>query len=103
MKTGNLIMAPTLLQTHPACKTVLTIWQNMKGEIQKSQFEFSIPFMNWDRIPTKATFKYPSFQSFCELGKSSKYSLRPTFKNYNFKSKDELRKAMSQFELHYLK
>ena len=31
-----------------------------------------------------------NFQSFCGLGKSLKYSLRSTFKNPNFKFKDEL-------------
>ena len=48
--------------------------------------------MNWKilRIPTTATLKNPNFQSFCELGKSLKYNLRPTFKNLNFESKDKL-------------
>ena len=47
--------------------------------------------MNWKilRSPTTAR-RNLNFQSFCELGKSLKYSLRPTFKNPNFKSKDEL-------------
>ena len=56
--------------------------------------------MNWEkfRSPTRVTFKNLHFQSFFELGKSSKYSLRSTFKNPNFESKDELRKAMSQLE-----
>ena len=59
--------------------------------------------MNWQKLrsPTTATFKNPNFQSFCELGKSSKYSLRPKFKNPNSNlSKGELRGAISQFEFH---
>ena len=76
----------------------LRISQNMKLRvIQKSQFsivlvnkkkfksttyliankqksQFSIYFMNWEKLrsPTRATFKNPNFQSFCELGRSSK-------------------------------
>ena len=48
--------------------------------------------MNWKKLrsPTRATLTNPSFQSFCELRKSLKYSLRPTFKNLSFESKDEL-------------
>ena len=52
------------------------------------------------RSPTGATLTNPNFQSFCELEKSLKYSLRPTFKNPNFESKNELKNAMSQFEFH---
>ena len=52
------------------------------------------------RNPTRATIINPNFQSFCGLGKGLKYSLRPTFKNANFESMDELRKAMSQFDFH---
>ena len=55
--------------------------------------------MNW-KIPTSATLTNPNSQSFCELRESLKYSLKPTFKNANFESKDELRKAMPQFEFH---
>ena len=47
------------------------------------------------RSPTRAIFKNHSFQSFRELGKINKYSRRPVFKNPPFRSKDELRKAMS--------
>ena len=56
--------------------------------------------MNWEKLrsTTRAAFKNPNSQFLCELGKSSKYSLRPTLKNSNFESKDELKKAMSQFE-----
>ena len=56
--------------------------------------------MNWKKLRsrTRATLTIPNFQFFCELGKSLKYSLRPTFKNPNFESKDELKNAMSQFE-----
>ena len=56
--------------------------------------------MNWEKLRSliRATFKNPNFQSFCELGKSLKYSLRSTFEN--FESKDELKKATSQFEFH---
>ena len=48
--------------------------------------------MNWKilRSPTTATLININFQSFCKLGKSLKHSLRPTFKNLDFKSKDEL-------------
>ena len=51
--------------------------------------------MNWKilRSPATATLTNLNFQSFCELGNSLKYSLRlknPTFKDPNFKSKDEL-------------
>ena len=48
--------------------------------------------MNWKilRCPTTATLTKPNFQCFCELGKSLKYSLRPTFRNSNFESKDKL-------------
>ena len=53
------------------------------------------------RSPSRATLTNPNFQSFCELGKGLKYSLRPTFKNPNFESTDELKNAMSQFEFHY--
>ena len=62
--------------------------------IQKPQF--SISFMNWEKLrsPARATFKNPNFQSFCELGENSKYSLRATFRNRNFESKDELRKIV---------
>ena len=34
---------------------------------------------------------------------SLKLSLRPTFKNHYFESKDELQGTMSQFEFHYWK
>ena len=58
--------------------------------------------MNWENVrsPTRATLTNPNFQSSCELGKSLKYSLRPTSKNPSFECKDELRKAMSQFKFH---
>ena len=46
--------------------------------------------MNWKKLRSSTTATNLNFQSFCELGKSLKYSLRPTFKNPNFKSKDEL-------------
>ena len=48
--------------------------------------------MNWKKMrsPTRAILTKPNFQSFCELGKSLKYSLRSTFKNPNIESKDEL-------------
>ena len=57
-------------------------------------------FMNWKKLrsPTRATLANPNFQSFCELGKILKYCLRPTSKNANFESKDELKNTMSQFE-----
>ena len=45
--------------------------------------------------PARITFKNPNFQSFCEFGKTWKYSLRPTFKSLNFKSMDEWGKVMS--------
>ena len=50
------------------------------------------------RSQTRATLTNPIFQSFCELGKTLKYTLRPTFRNPNFESKDELKNAMFQFE-----
>ena len=42
------------------------------------------------RSPTAALLTNPNFQYFGELGKSLKYSLRPTLKNPNFESKDKL-------------
>ena len=54
---------------------------------------------NPDRIK-RATLVNPNFQSFCELGKNLKYSLRLTFKNSNIESNDELKKKLSQFEFH---
>ena len=62
--------------------------------------------MNWKimRSPTTATLTNPNFQSFSELGKNLKYSLRPTFKNRNFKSKDELSSTVENKEnLHKIK
>ena len=50
------------------------------------------------RSQTRATLINLIFQSFCELGKILKYTLRPTFRNPNFESKDELKNAMFQFE-----
>ena len=49
-------------------------------------------FMKWKmlRSPTTATLTKLNFQSFCELEKSLKYSLRPTFKNPNFILKVQL-------------
>ena len=52
------------------------------------------------RSPTRVTLTNPNFQSFCELGKSLKCSLRPTFKNPNFESKNELKNAISHLEFH---
>ena len=54
--------------------------------------------MSWKKLlsPTRATLTNNNFQSFCELGKS----LRPTIKNPNSEFKDELKNAMSQFEFH---
>ena len=46
--------------------------------------------MNWKVLRSPTTATDLNFQSFCELGKSLKCSLKPTFKNPNFKSKDEL-------------
>ena len=53
------------------------------ANIKKSQY--SISFMNWKKLrsPTRATLTNPNFQSFCEFGKSLKYTLRLTFKNLN--------------------
>ena len=48
----------------------------------------------------RVTLINPNFQSFCKLEKGLKYSLRPTFKNTNFESNGELRKAVCQFEFH---
>ena len=42
------------------------------------------------RSATTVTLTNPNFQYFCELGKSLTYSLKPTFKNPNFESKDKL-------------
>ena len=62
----------------------------IQAKIKK--FQYSISFMNWKKLrsPTRAALTNPSFQSFCKLGKSLKYSLRNTFKNPHFESKDEL-------------
>ena len=46
--------------------------------------------MNWKILRSTTTAANLNFQSFCELRKGLKYSLRPIFKNPNFKSKDEL-------------
>ena len=48
--------------------------------------------MNWKilRSPTTATLTNPNFKPFCEFGKNLKYSIRPTFKNPSFESKDKL-------------
>ena len=56
--------------------------------------------MDWKKLKSlaRATLTNPNFQSFCELGKTLRYSLRPTFKNPNFESKDELRNTMFHFE-----
>ena len=53
--------------------------------------------MNWEklRVPARARFKNPNFQSLWELGKTWKYSLSPIFKSPNSESMDELRKVMS--------
>ena len=62
--------------------------------------------MNWKilRSPTTAALANLNFQSFCELGKSLKYSLRPTFKDPNFKSKDELSSTVeNKGNLHKIK
>ena len=42
--------------------------------------------MNWKKMrsPTRARLTTLSFKSSCELGKSLKYSLTPTFKNLKF-------------------
>ena len=53
------------------------------------------------RSPTKVTFKNPSFQSSCELGKSLKYSLRPAFKNPNFEYKNEIEKSYFPTNLNF--
>ena len=47
--------------------------------------------MNWKilRSPTTTILTNPNFQYFCRFGKSLKYSLRPTFGNPNFESKDK--------------
>ena len=63
------------------------IWNIAQATIKKLQY--SISFMNCKKIEES---------SFCELGKSLKYSLRPTFKNPNFESMDEFKNAMSQFK-----
>ena len=58
--------------------------------------QFSIFSMNWEklRVPAKATFRNPNFQSFCEMGKTWQYNLSPKFISPNFESIDELRKVM---------
>ena len=84
-------------QVCPVWKRILTISKIMKArEPQKSQFpncslnweklgtkvqanirksQWSIFFMNREklRVPARATFKNPNFQSFCELGKTWKH------------------------------
>ena len=69
-------------------------WEKL-GSIPKSQF--SISPMNWGKltIPLGATFKNPSFPSFCELEKTWKYSLSLRIKSLNFESIDELGKVLS--------
>ena len=68
------------------------------ANIQNSKFSISFMICEKLRSPTRATFKKSNFQSFCELGRSSKCKLRSTFKNPDFESKDELRKAISEYE-----
>ena len=46
----------------------------------------------------RAAFK--NFQSLGEFGKAWKCNTRPTLKNPNFESKDELEKVVSQFKFH---
>ena len=46
-KTDNLITVSPLLHLCQGLKTILTIWQNMKGEIQKFQFSNSL---NWEEL-----------------------------------------------------
>ena len=58
--------------------------------------------MNWKKLrsPSRATLTKFNFQSLYKLGNILKYNQRPAFKNPNFKSKDELKNAMSQFGFH---
>ena len=84
-------MVPPLLHTYQSRNTILTVWQNMKGDNQKSQFSISFMNLRKARGSTRATIKSPNLQSFCKLGKSLKYRPRPTLKYPNFESKDELR------------
>ena len=58
--------------------------------------------MNWKKVSSSAgaTLPNPNFQSFCELGKSLKYSLRPTFKNPSLETKDGFKNAMYQIVFH---
>ena len=52
LKTGSLVMAPPFLYTIQARKTILTISQNMKREIQKPQFLNSL--VNWEELGSTA-------------------------------------------------
>ena len=111
MKTGSLItnLAPTLLQIPSLiyCPHNLTKYEGKHNskipifllfsemgrnlEAELTYKNLNIPsFMNWKVLRSPTTATNLNFQSFYELGKSLKYSLRPTFKNPNFKSKDEL-------------
>ena len=58
--------------------------------------------MDWKKLKrlTRTTLANPNFQSFCELGKSLEYSLKPSSENLNFESKDKPKNAMSQFEFY---
>ena len=58
--------------------------------------------MNWKKLrsPSRATLTNPNFHSFCELVRSVKHRITPTFKNYNFESKKKLKNAMPQLEFH---
>ena len=49
--------------------------------------------------PTRATLGNLQF-SLCGLGKKIEVSLRSTFKNPNFESKDELKNTKFKFEFH---
>ena len=59
----------------------------MKEEIQKPQF--SISSVNWEKFGIRKHSKIPVVNLFCELRKSSKYSLRPTLKNSGLRMNSE--------------
>ena len=109
-------LAPPLLHTYQASKSVLTnptkyeskqnskipifqlfnglgeIWKYSLKNIQKSQY--SITFINWKKLwsSVRATLTNPNSLFYCELGKNLR---RPTFKNLNFEFKDELKNVCS--------
>ena len=57
------------------------------------KIQFSIFIINWEKVQLEQHLKFP--KPLCELEATWKYILRPTLKNPNFASMDELEKIIS--------